>query len=267
MPSLRRSLVLIALVARAVPAMAQEPGWVSPAQSSPASPGFLTNYALHMDGNRVSGEDPRFTWVTDLGGDVDLVDYGRGRVNFLANFNGVLGEERRAFELNQTTFTLDFRASFRTPQNELAGVFHHVSRHLSDRPRVLPIDWNMIGVEYWHRVDRGLLQLRATARALVAIEKSSVDYQSELGGRIDARYPARGRVSAIASGAGTLVQVEQEILGRDDQRGGRLEGGVQIRGEAAAVELFLAYERRIDAHPVDLQPMTWTIVGFRLLSR
>jgi hypothetical protein len=267
MLSFRDWLFVIALVARAVPAMAQEPGWVSPAQSSPATPGFLTHYALHMDGNRVSGEDPRFTWVADLGGDVDIVDYGRGRVNFLANFSGVLGEELRAFDLNQMTFTLDFRATFRTPQNELAGVFHHVSRHLSDRPRLLPIDWNMIGVEYWHRIDSGLLRLRASARALVAIEKSSVDYQSELGGRIDALYPARGRVSAIASGAGTLVQVEQDLLGRDDQRGGRLEGGVQIRGEAGAVELFIAYERRIDAHPVDLRPMTWTIVGFRLLRR
>ena len=54
---------------------------------------------------------------------------------------------------------------------------------------------------------------------------------------------------------------------RDTQIGGRGEVGVRLTGGSAAVELFVAFERRIDADPLDLVARRWTTFGFRLLSQ
>jgi hypothetical protein len=42
---------------------------------------------------------------------------------------------------------------------------------------------------------------------------------------------------------------------------------VRLTGSGAAVELFLAVERRIDPYPLEFGSATWATAGFRLLSR
>jgi hypothetical protein len=54
---------------------------------------------------------------------------------------------------------------------------------------------------------------------------------------------------------------------RGTQGGFRAEGGLRFQGGAAAVELFLAAERRIDPYPLEFSTITWASAGFRLLSR
>lgn len=263
---LGRAALAAAFVTVAAPALGQDAGDV-PDQSRPGPAGFMTRYAFHLNAAAIASDDPRFTWDSDIGGDVDLVDYGRGRLNFYANYNAVLGEERRAFELNQGSYTLDLRASLRAAANEVAVVFHHVSRHLVDRPRPDPIDWNMAGIEYWRRDALGRGRLELSARALAALRRSFVDYDWEVGGRINGTYPLGPRVSAIGGLSITGALVDRDVRGRANQVGARAEGGVHLAGRAGGADLFVAYERRIDAHPVDIGPRTWMLAGFRLLSR
>src|SRR5262249_41832808 len=100
----------------------------------PATPQFLPRYDFHMEAAGLgSGGDVRFSWETHWGGDFDLVDYVRGRLMFLADYQAVLGHEFQPFDPNQSYYTLEVSSSTRIGSTELAGVLHHVSRHLGDR--------------------------------------------------------------------------------------------------------------------------------------
>jgi hypothetical protein len=54
---------------------------------------------------------------------------------------------------------------------------------------------------------------------------------------------------------------------RGTQVGLREEGGVRLVGKAAAIELFVAVERRVDPYPLEFGVSTWVTTGFRLVSR
>ena len=100
---------------------------------------------MHLSATAFANSDPRFSWETDFGGDIDVVDYVFGRTSAILNYEAILGNEFRAFDPNQGNYTLELSTSVRLGQTEVAGVFNHVSRHLSDRPKRFPIAWNMAG--------------------------------------------------------------------------------------------------------------------------
>ena len=229
---------------------------------------FLPSYGYHLNFQRLAIDDIRFTWQADFGGEVDLVDYGAGQVTFLANFETILGDERRAFDPNQDRYTLDVSASMGVGPYELAGVFHHVSRHLSDRSKAFPIDWNMVGLQLSRSTDVGRLHLDGSGRAYFTTRRSLVDYRAEFGGALAGRYERSARVAAIVSGTVIVRTVDPSVLQRDNtQVGGRGEVGIRLTGGGAAVEFFVAREARIDADPLDLATRYWTSLGFRLLSK
>jgi hypothetical protein len=259
-------LAALLVCAVALPAGAQDAG-LAPLQSTPRPPAVLASYDFHLQAIHLGVDDPRFKWDADFGGDLDLVDYGVGRLNFLANYEAVLGDEFRDFDVNQASYTLDFRASIRNERQEIAAVFNHVSRHISDRPRPAPVDWNMMGAEYWRTDPLGPATLRTTARALFTIVRSSVDYDGQFGGSSTIEAPLASRAAAIGRGVLTVMPVDGDIAGRDRQWGTRLEGGVRLAGDAAAVELVLGYERRIDAHPLEAAALDWFFLGFRFVTR
>lgn len=235
-------------------------------QPADAARGFLSAYRFHLNAARLAAADRQFDWDTAFGGDVDLVDYGTGRLNFLADYTAVLGSELRPFDPNQSAYRLDGSGTWRLGGGELALVFHHVSRHLSDRAKVAPIDWNMLGVAYTHVVDRGLSRVVLTAGAFRVVKRSSVDYTGELRGGARFEQVLRPQVAAYAAGNGIIVTVAPSILGRERQRGGRIEAGIRLLGRAGAIELFGGYERRIDANPFDGRTRTWALAGFRLVG-
>ena len=131
---IRRALLALTLVACARPAAGQ--GTVQ----------FFPRYDFHLAAEHVAQDDPRFVWDTHFGGEMDLVDYGTGRTTFAANYEAVLGEEFRHFDPNQGNYHLDLSSSARTHGYEFAALLHHTSRHLGDRFKLIPVDWNMVGV-------------------------------------------------------------------------------------------------------------------------
>ena len=255
-----RPLVLVlALWAGAVlPAAAQAPAATGPA--------FIPRYTFHLNAEHLASDDPRFVWDADFGGEVDVIDYGSGRATFVANYEVILGDQLRRFDPNQGNYILEGATSLRAAGLELAAVFYHQSRHLSDRDKRGPIDWNMLGGRVRKTMHVGRTHLDARADLRRTLKKSFVDYQWEL--------DARERDDLILHPRfGLLFAGELRVLGVDGSRdrgtqtGVRGETGMRLQGDAGAVELFVAAERRVDPHQLEFGTASWVVAGFRLVSR
>lgn len=235
---------------------------------TPSSPvDFLTAFAFDFGAARLAAQEEQFSWEGHFRGGVDLVDWGPGRVEFLADYTVTLGDELRSFDPNQGRYRLAFRGSRRFGRMEVGGQLHHVSRHLSDRAKTEPIDWNMLGLDYHWFYTPARTRLDLTVGTMWVVQKSFVDYtwQLDYGATVERDFTSRamwiGRVEA------RVVGTDQSIAGRQAQGGVYAEAGVRLGGRGAAIDLFLAGERRIDPLPLERGTASWAAVGFRLRGR
>jgi hypothetical protein len=259
-----RTWIVFLAVALSCATAAAQPAAPEPLSDSPRAAGFLERFDFQIALARLSGDDPRLVWDTHVGGVIDIVDYVRGRASIVADYSAVLGEEYRPFDPNQSYYTLEGSASWRFGGTEVAGVFHHVSRHLSDRPKPFAIAWNGVGARVLRSWSFGAntADVRATGQRIT--QRSYVDYTWM--GDIDAgvRHRVTSTLAAFGRARGELVGTN-ERLGRGTQRGGSIEVGARLNGDAAAVEFFAGIEQRIDGDPLALQSVRWASAGFRLI--
>lgn len=257
-------LVAILLCGPAATARAEDGTTAS--SPAPVRIRFMPRYDFHLAADHLSTADARFVWDTNFGGEVDFVDYGRGRATFTGNFESVLGNQFRRFDPNQGNYLLDGSLSWRGRGTEVAGLFHHTSRHLSDRFQRSAVGWNMLGARVQHDVAARNVAVRLRADALGTLRKSNVDYNWELDGDVRVAAPLRPGVSFITATHVQLFGVDGSV-GRGSQMGSRAEAGMRFSGEKGAIELIVAAERRIDAFPLEFAPMHWVSAGFRFVSR
>jgi len=264
-------LALVAWSAVGLPSAAPAQTSSSMSMSRPTSPevGFLTSYRFHLNALRLLSSDETFVWDTDIGADLDLFDFRSIRGNVLTVFEGIVGEEIRPIDPNQVNYIIDLSVWWRPGEKlgELGATFHHVSRHLSDRDKTLAIAWNLLGLQYVYRSQFGRWDLDFGGRGLWKLQRSFVDYAGEIGGYVDLAHPLAQRVSLMFGGEVTVVPVTQVLRNRDTLMGSKIEAGLRFHGGRGVGELFVARERRIDADPFDVNPTTFTMVGFRFLSR
>lgn len=228
---------------------------------------FFPRSQFHAAAEHLSGiEDPRFRWDVNVGAEVDLMDYTAGRFIFAANYEAILGEELQKFDPNQGNYILLGALSARLRQTEAALVFYHQSRHLGDRPKVQPVDWNMLGGRVRRAFLLGATFLDARADLRWTVQRSFVDYEWEIDTNVRADQLLRPGIGVLAAGGVRYLGVDG-TAGRDNQTGYRAEGGFRFEGGGGAVELFVAVERRIDPYPTEFGTATWMSAGFRLLSR
>jgi hypothetical protein len=149
---------------------------------------------------------------------------------------------------------------------ELAGVFYHQSRHLSDRANRVAVAWNMMGGRALKAFTVGRTHVDARVDLRGVVQKSFVDYDWELDSAVRSDVHIRPAVGALFAFDVRRLGVDGS-QNRGDQTGYRAEAGVRVEGRAAAMEFFLAIERRVDPYPLDFSVVRWTTVGFRLLSR
>jgi hypothetical protein len=259
----RGTIVVLALLAAASPAAAQQ----TPSSSRGPAVSFLTRSAFHMGAEHFSGiADERFRWDANFGGELDLVDYTRGRLIFAANYQAILGEELWIFDPNQGNYILEGALTARVKQLEGAAVFYHQSRHLSDREKDRPVDWNMLGGRVNHALLVGGTYVESRVDIRGSIQRSFVDYRWELDGRVRADRLLRPGVGLLVAGSLRHLGVDGSA-NRGGQTGYRGEAGVRLEGSGAAVELFVSAERRIDPYPLEFSTATWATAGFRLLTR
>jgi hypothetical protein len=257
---IRHLLLAAALVACAAPSQAQSPAPTPPVE-------FVPRAVFHMSAELLSGiEDPRYRWDANFGGELDVVDYGVGRFTFGANYQVVMGEELRAFDPNQGNYILEGSLSARVPAVEIAAVMYHQSRHLSDRPKTVPIDWNMLGARVRRALLAGATHLELRGDVRRTFMQSSVDYRWELDGRVRGDHLLRPGFGVMVAGGVRHLTVDGSRP-RGGQTGYRAEAGIRLDGRAGAMELFAGVERRIDPYPLEFGTATWATAGFRLLTR
>jgi hypothetical protein len=257
-------------------ASAQQPVIAEP----PAGAEFFSRSDFHLNAawlgastvtpsTNLTAEQQRFVWDTFWGGSVDVLDYVDGRLAVIIDYEAVLGSEFQPFDPNQGNYTLEGSGSARLgPNAELVGIFHHVSRHLSDRAKShLPVAYNELGARYLQRVGVGGSTVDVDLEGGRTVERAYVDYTWLADLNVLARTPLTPRLGLFAHVAGHLVGVDASVAHRDRQSGGMFEAGVRINGRGGAMELFAGAEKRLDAYPLDRQPEHWFLAGFRLLSR
>jgi len=266
--SYSRSLTLIVLLVFAAPAAAQVPQPVF--VPAPAAPEFLSRYDFHMTVYQLYGSDDpaeRFSWDSHFGGSFDLIDYVFGRASVNVDYEAVLGHEFRPFDPNQANYTLEASLSGRVRDTEIVAVFHHVSRHLSDRPKRDAIAWNELGARLLRRISVGPTLVDLDVEGGRAIQHSFVDYTWLGEVNVLVRHPINERFGVFGRAGGQFFAVNEELAGRGAQTGGLVEAGVRLIGRAAIMEIFAGYENRVDAYPLDREPQHWGLTGLRLLSR
>jgi hypothetical protein len=278
MPAARRPLILIAFatlvaLATAGPAGAQQQPTATP---RPDKPEFLPRFDFHLTIDRLMRSqtpqqklaDRRFSWDSHYGGSFDLVDYVGGRATVTADYQAVLGNEFRPFDPNQANYILEASLSGRaSDQTEIAAIFHHVSRHISDRPKTFAVAWNLLGGRFMHHTGRGATTFDVMLDGGRVVQRSYVDYAWLAGAQFQARHALNAHAGLFLHTEGQLFLVDKSEIGRSRQAGGRVEAGFRLNGRGGVMELFAGYEKRPDAHPLDRLSQRWGLVGLRLLSR
>lgn len=155
----------------------------------------------------------------------------------------------------------------RVGATEVAGVYHHTSRHLGDRPKVLA-SRNLLGVQVAHARTSSVSDWQVRARAArTTVNGSSTTPPSSMG---DARYrrvPTPGRTApAVGRASGIVRTIDRRLSARASQRGGRLEGAVRFIGRGAGMEFNTGVEQRIEADAIEARPTRWAFLGFRVES-
>ena len=254
---------LLAVLAAAPAARAQAPRVITPA---PEHWGLFTNYNVHIGIETVSGDDPRFQFDTDAGGDLDIWDYVRGRVNTAFNYEAILGEEYQAFDPNQGNYSIEISSSLRFGTTEVAGVYHHTSRHLGDRPKRFGIAWNLLGVQVAHARTRSRDDWQLRLRAAKTTANFYVDYDAEV--TADARYRrvVTPHVGVVGRASVVARTIDRRLSSRGTQHGGRLEAAIRFTGRGAGVEFYTGAEQRLEADAIDAVPKRWAFLGFRVES-
>ena len=277
-------IIVCLLLARAAVAAAQQP-LVAPA---PPAPEFFTRFDFHLTAAWLGDSPPltpavpplsgpaaalyaaahRYSFDTHWGGSLDFVDYVLGRTALIIDYEALIGDEFRLFDPNQAIYTLEVSSSVRVGyDSEVVGVFHHVSRHLSDRANRQAVAWNAAGVRWLTQYSRQTTTLDVDAELTRVVARAFVDYNwiGELG--LSLRHPLNGRVAVFAQGAARMFTVDGSVPNRGTQTGGVAEAGIRLRGTGGVLELFAGVEKRVDAYELEREPERWVLAGFRLLSR
>ena len=226
----------------------------------------MSRYDFHLSAAGLAEDDVRFTWDTHFGGDFDFIDYVRGRMIFLADYQALLGSEFRPFDPYEGNYTLGAAGSVRAGRTELLGVLHHVSRHFGDRPKRSAIAWNELDVRMLRQfaINGSTIDLRLDGGKVIA--RADVDYTWNAGFDVTLRRRINPVAGWFGRATGQHTAVNQ-MFGRDAQHGGRIEGGLRLDGDGGALELMAGLERMIDADPFERLPHQWFYAGFRLVTR
>jgi hypothetical protein len=252
-------------------AAAQQELYVPP----PAGPEFFSRFDFHMSVESLSPPkdtpaeqaDERFSWDTHFGGSFDVVDLVFARAGAIVDFEAIEGSEFRPFDPNQGNYTLEAFVAGRLKDTEVVAIFHHVSRHLSDRPKREAIAWNELGGRVLHRFDTPAATIDVDVDGGYAVQHSFVDYTWLADANVLVRHAVSPRVGIFGHGRLQLFGVNETVAGRGTQTGALVDAGVRLGGRGGVMELYLGYERRVDAYPLDRVPQHWGIAGLRLVGR
>ena len=260
--------LLVALIAP--PAFAQQSG-PQPLDGPIDHFEFFSRYDFQLEANILSGDNGRqYRWDAHFGGAFDIFNYVKGRATVVTDYEAVLGSELRPFDPNQGNYILEPAFSWFVGKHEIAFVFHHVSRHLSDRPKTYAVAMNVIEGRYLHKFELGddsSVAVRVSGGHLA--QHSQVDYTWTVDWDVMARRRMNPHLEWYGRSTGETFGVDPTV--RNEARGvqytTRVELGTRLTGTKADLELFVGAEHRLDATLIDFVPVSWAIAGFRIASK
>jgi hypothetical protein len=253
----------LALVFIASSSFAQTP---APQPGTPATitRGLVPRAGVHVGLIHLTAGDPRFNWAARFGTDIDVYDYGKGRLSLIGEYEAVFGSERRPFDLNHENYTVDVSASLRAKGAEFFAVIHHVSRHLSDRQNDRAVAWNSVGVAASREFAGDTSRLKARLDLAHVFQHTFNDYTWTAWLTLAAERRAGPHALLFARANGGFQGVDRAIANRDRLCGARIESGVHVKGVRGGVDVFVGYERRLDGYPLSFQRSRWLEWGVRI---
>ena len=211
---------------------AQQPGPRPVDSISPDKAEFLPRTNFHLTANSLSGGDPADSpgTRTTAGAPTSLDYHLRPARRFVGDYEAVVGSElRTSTPTRASTFSRRPRPGV-SDEDEFALVFHHVSRHLSDRPKPLPTAWNVLEARYLRNFDFSGTTIALVAAAGNVVTHVDVDYTWNLNFDVDVRRAVKPRLDVYARGLGDTFGVDPAIKGRTQaQHSGRSRGGRAVQ--------------------------------------
>jgi hypothetical protein len=146
---------------------------------------------------------------------------------------------------------------------EIAPFFHHVSRHVVDRPKTQAVDWNMVGARATAPLPDG--RGRVTVGVGHTIQVSLVGYGWELTARGDVDLVKRsfGEVYAVVDFRRVTAE-SAPAFPRGSFTDVAVEGGVRWRSGPRSLDTFAAFERRNDVFVETPGVRDRLLLGFRI---
>lgn len=208
---------------------------------------LLPDASLHLEASRYSPVETDLHWDSWIGGGASLVRVDAATAYLTADLETVLGNTRRTFDATQANYHLEVGGWLKLGERKVSLFFHHVSRHLVDRPKPEAVDWNVLGARVMAPLPWATLPGRFTLGVGHTTQESSLGYGWEMTGRVEADLVGRGPKHLYLSADARLVTAESSPR---FPRGGfvdfNAEAGVRFSNGARALQLFAAFDHRND---------------------
>jgi len=263
-------LVCISL-ALATPAFAQVSG-PQPLEGPSEHFEFFSRYDFQLEANLITGDEnpDLFRWDSHFGGEFDLINYIKGRLTVVTDYEAVMGSELRPFDPVQGNYVLEPAASWFFGNHEVSFVFHHVSRHLSDRPKRYAIAFNIAEGRYLRKFNLNGTTVAVRATLGKILQHSDVDYTWAADWDVMFVRAVSPHLQWYGRSFGEMYGTNPAIRGRTGvQHTARFEVGPRLIGKKADFEFFGGFEHRLDAYELNyFRPApNWFILGFRIASK
>lgn len=227
---------------------------------------LLPGVSVHLKAARYQPSETDQMWTGWIGAGAGLLRVGETTAYFTADVETILGNRRRPFEANQANYHLEVGADRRVGGATATLFFHHVSRHLVDRPKIQAVDWNVLGARASARLPQGWgLPGLATLGVGHTTQVSLVGYRWEITGQLELDALTRRWGQAYVTGAARLVTTRRsEAFPRSRFLDATAEAGARWRREGRSLELFAAYEHRNDVFLEEPASRDRALLGFRI---
>ena len=222
--------------------------------------------SVQMMAVRYAATEDAFVWDGWIGAGAGLLRIKRVTGYFTADVETVIGREKRTFDANQAAYHVELGARARVGRHVIGPFFHHVSRHVVDRPKTDAVDWNIVGLRAAGPLPDGFpVPGRYAASVGQAVQRSTIGYRWEVTALVGAD------VVTAPWGAAYLLASVRAVTAEERPRfprGGFLdfvgEGGLRFPRGGRNLAVFVAYEHRNDVHVEMPGVKDRALVGLRI---
>lgn len=127
--------------------------------------------------------------------------------------------------------------------------------------------WNSVGIAASREFSKAATHVHTRLDFARVFQHTYNDYTWTAWLTLSAERPIGARAELFARANGGFQGVDRNVANRDRLCGARIESGVRLKGVGGGVDVFVGYERRLDAYPLSFQRARWVEWGVRIGSR